>query len=179
VPEPHDAMRALVQRSPVLSIHWWEPLLQRFAHDTMPFDALLELEVSEFFAVRSVPSATAVHVPVHVTGRVPVEEEIALPMVEGINAVVWPITARAIHASELLDDYQGVTAVGQWNLFRQRVEWYQPGGGPLPQLAGHVTRVATSDFGIEPCTPLYVYIDELPWHPVMWPWVGQAWSESP
>lgn len=181
VPTPDDAVQQMLNYEQPLSIHWWEPLVQAFATDHAPFEGVLDLGVSEFLSVRppSQPLAEIAHYSV--TGRVPWEEEVALPMVEGINAVVWPIIGRTIHASELLSPFQGVTHVGRWNLLRQWIEWYPVSMEGLPQIHGVVSTVTHTDFEIDPCTPVYVYIDELPKLPdgrpipVIWPYVGKAW----
>jgi len=130
--------------------------------------------MSEFFSVRTPPGPISDFMPYHVTGRVPEDRELFLPMVEGINTVVWPLTAERIEASELASRVQGVIAVGRWNLGRQAVEWHVL-YGPPPSIPGVASTATSVDFFIEPCTPLYVevyYSDYVPTGgpiPVVWP----------
>lgn len=184
VPTPADALQLMLQDDQLqyqppqyeesLSFHWWEPHSQSYADDGPPFEAVRGLEMSEFFSVRTPAGPRSDYAPYHVTGRVPERRELFLPMVEGINTVVWPLTAERISARDLVNDVQGVFAVGRWNLIAQAVEWYTLWGQP-PSVPGLENTATSTSFQIEPCTPLYIYInysDEVPAGqpiPVVWP----------
>lgn len=160
VPSPDDAYQQMLLHEHPSTIHWWDPIAQRFEFESAPFESVLDLEVSEHFAVRH-PAAASAFFPYHITGRVPEEDDLSLAMNEGIHAVAWPVTAERTKASELLIPFLGLVAVGRWNLTEQRVEWYRTPDRPVMFVPGVANVVTTIDFEIEPCTPLYVYIDEL------------------
>lgn len=176
-PTPFDSHQQMLLEEHPLSISWWEPLQQAFAFDFWPFDSVLDLELLDFYAVRTAPVPYPQIVRYQVTGAVATTQTFLAH--EGIHAVVWPLTEDPTMASDLLDPFMGVVGVGRWSSIQQRVEWYRSPNEPIANVPG-VVNVNTGDFAIDPCTPLYVFIDELhhvsPYQkvPVPWPFLGHA-----
>lgn len=174
-PKPDDAHQRMLMAEQPLSIHWWEPLEQRFASDPAPYDAVLDFGLLDFYAARTAPDVNPRVDHYQVTGRV--ASAVRSLGHEGIHAVVWPLTEEPITASWLLAPELGLVAVGRWNLSTQSVEWYRSPNEPLRTVPGVANHETPIDFEIEPCTPLYVYIDELIdingfKVPIPWPFKG-------
>lgn len=157
-PAPADAHQQMLLRERPLSIHWWDPFMQSFAADGFPFEAVLDRAVGEVISVRTPPSPPPAFVRYQLTGRVPSECEIANGMVEGFNAVAWPVFYEPTMASRVLAMFPGAVAVGRWPVLQEgnQVEWYP--AIPAKGLPG-VTNTTRGDFEIPPCTALYVYMD--------------------
>jgi len=161
-PQPEDANQQMLLEELPLSIHWWDADLQRFDFEAAPFESVLDFEAGDQFAVRTAPHAYPGAVHHQTTGRVPTKEELSVILErEGIHAVVWPVTAAPKMASKLLIPYLGLVGVGRWNPSSQTVEWYRTPNRPAGYVPGVRNKNLHHDFEVQPCTPLYVYIDEL------------------
>lgn len=160
--------------NPVGAIHWWDalgPLSWMPGNWVSPesFYPVLDRELGEVLALEGVvlnippypDNGDGSHGYNHyfqLTGRVPEPCEMLAPLAGGNNDLVWPVTAGATTAQDLLEAIDGAAAIGYWDQPEQRIRWYPavPDDDlPTATVPGGVTE----DFAVEPCDAVYLHID--------------------
>lgn len=139
-------------------IYGWVPSSQSY-WGTTSYGEVSNLGLGEALAMRAGvrPGPVLPLDRFQLTGRVPEQGEMSVPLHEGDNSVVWPVTSDATTAQAIAAAVPGEIAVGFWDLFMQRIHWYPD--VPADPPPGVLNVASPAGFVVEPCSHVHVHID--------------------